>query len=112
MAVTDYSVTPGSNTTISGINIAEGCPPGNMNGAFRQMMTDVRVMYNNLPSTAGLLPASGAVFTGAQPIYTGRGAMLHHIDLANTSWRVHFLPDGSSNPASPSNGDVVFFYTP
>lgn len=112
MAVTDYSATPGSNTTIGGFNIAEGCPPGNLNNAFRQMMADVRVMYDNLPSTAGFLTASGAVFSGTQPIYTGRGAYLHHSDSANTSGRVSFLPDGSANPASPSNGDIVFFYTP
>lgn len=41
MAVTDYSTTPGSNTAISGINVAEACPPANINNAFRQMMADI-----------------------------------------------------------------------
>lgn len=42
MAVSDYSTTPGSNTSISGINIAEGCPPANVNNAIRQLMADVK----------------------------------------------------------------------
>ena len=112
MAVTDYSTTPGSNTTISGINVAEGCPPGNLNNAFRQIMADVRVMYDGLPVVTGLAPLTGAVFTGTQPIYTGRGAYLHNADSANSSGRVSLLPVGSANPSSPSNGDLVFFYTP
>jgi len=41
MAVGDYSTTPGSNTSISGTNIAENCPPGNINNAIRQMMADI-----------------------------------------------------------------------
>lgn len=41
MAITDYSATPGSNTTISGINIAEGCAPSGINNAFRQIMADI-----------------------------------------------------------------------
>jgi hypothetical protein len=41
MAIGNYSPTPGSNTTISGISIAEGCPPGNVNDALRQLMADI-----------------------------------------------------------------------
>jgi len=59
MAVSDYSVTPGSNTTISGINIAEGCAPANLNNAIRQIMADVRVFYNSPPTPSGVA-ASGA----------------------------------------------------
>lgn len=112
MAVTDYSTTPASNTTISGINIDEGMTPANVNNAIRQMMADVRVMYDNLPSTASLMPKDGGTFEGTQPIYTGGGAYLHHASAANASGKISILADGSSNPSSPSNGDIVFFYTP
>jgi hypothetical protein len=112
MAVTDYSSTASSNTTISGINIAEGCPPANINNAIRTVMADVRVMYDNLPVVAGKVDAAGGVFSGTQPIYTGRGAYLHHNDSANVSGRVYILADGSANPTSPSAGDIVMFYTP
>jgi hypothetical protein len=51
MAISDYSTTPGNNAAISGINIAEGCAPANVNNAMRQMMAD-------LASTIG--PVTGA----------------------------------------------------
>lgn len=41
MAIEDYSTTPGSNNTISSINIAEMCNPGNINNAIRQLMADL-----------------------------------------------------------------------
>lgn len=47
MAVSDYSTTPASNTSISGINIAEGCSPANINNAIRQLMADVKGFYNS-----------------------------------------------------------------
>lgn len=42
MAVKDYKTNPDENTTISGINIAEGCPPSGINNAIRQLMADVK----------------------------------------------------------------------
>lgn len=42
MAVKDYKTNPDENTTISGINIAEGCAPSGINNAIRQLMADVR----------------------------------------------------------------------
>lgn len=112
MAVTDYSTTPASNTTISGINIAEACSPAGINNAIRQLMADVRVMYDGLPDTSTLMPKAAGVFSGTQPTYTGRGAYLHHAASGNASGRVSILADGSANPSSPANGDIVFFYTP
>jgi hypothetical protein len=53
MAVTDYSTTPASNVTISGINIAEGCSPAGINNAIRQMMADIRAFYDSPPLPAG-----------------------------------------------------------
>ena len=42
MAVKDYQLEAGLNVSISGINIAEGCPPSGINDAIRQLMADVR----------------------------------------------------------------------
>lgn len=42
MAIKDYSTDPDRNTTISGINIAEGCAPSGINNAIRQLMADVK----------------------------------------------------------------------
>ena len=75
-------------------------------------MAGVAELADDMPDVSGKLNAAGGVFTGTQPIYTGRGAYLHHNDIANASGRVYFLPAGSANPASPADGDCVFFFAP
>lgn len=97
MAVQDYSATPAANVTINGINIAEGCAPGNINDAVRSLMADIRVMYNGIPSTANFMPKSGGAFT-ANPTYQGRGGYLHHNDPANTGGRVFIQAIGGAVP--------------
>ena len=42
MPIQDYSTDPDLNVQISGINIAEGCPPSGINNAIRQLMADVK----------------------------------------------------------------------
>ena len=51
MAVSDYNNTPVSNGTISGIDIAENCSPAGLNNALRQMMADIKDLYDVLPRT-------------------------------------------------------------
>lgn len=41
MSVRNYSTTPSSNTTISSIDIAEGCSPAGINNAIRQQLADI-----------------------------------------------------------------------
>src|SRR4051812_14631466 len=43
MSISSYSATPASNTTISGINLPEGCNASCINDAIRQMMADLAV---------------------------------------------------------------------
>ena len=53
MAVKDYNTDPAKNTAISGINIAENCPPGNVNNAIRQEMADTKAFYDEYASFKG-----------------------------------------------------------
>lgn len=48
MPISEWSEVADQNTTISGINIAEGCPPGGINDAIRQMMADVKTAVGEL----------------------------------------------------------------
>lgn len=52
MAVKDYNTDPDLNTSISGINIAEGCPPSGINNAIRQLMADVKEESDAVASQA------------------------------------------------------------
>lgn len=58
MAVSDYSVVADENVSISGINIAEQCPPGNVNDAFRQLMADIKNVVTKLESSDKTLQES------------------------------------------------------
>ncbi len=108
MAVTDWSVTPALNISINGINIAENCPPGNLNNAVRAVMASVRVAFNGIPSTANFITKTGGVFTG-NPTYSGRGGYYHSVDPTMTSGRITIQAEGASLPAG-APGDIVFSY--
>jgi hypothetical protein len=54
MAVSDYSASASLNTTIAGINIAEGCPRENMNDAQRQLMADIKTFSLTADPNKGL----------------------------------------------------------
>ncbi|MCX8501389.1 MAG: tail fiber protein, partial [Alphaproteobacteria bacterium] len=47
MTVSDYSIQANSNSRISGINIAENCPPSSLNNGLRQLMADLRLLAND-----------------------------------------------------------------
>ena len=53
MGVSNYNSDPNANTSISGINIAEGCPPSGINNAIRQIMADIKVADGGYVKTAG-----------------------------------------------------------
>lgn len=110
MAVSDYSTTPASNITISGINIAEGCSPAGMNNAIRQMMADVRVFYDGVPSASTYMPKAAGTFSGTQPVYSGRGAYAHHNNPAYTSARIFVQASGGATPSGMIAGDILLEY--
>ena len=52
--ISEFSATPGSNTDIDGIDIAEGCAPSGINNAIRELMAQLKDMQTG---------ASGDTFT-------------------------------------------------
>ncbi len=76
MAISDYSTTPGSNTSISGINIAENCPPGNLNNALRQLMADLAVFNDDLDLGEGNQPLD-ATLTALAALTTAANKLIY-----------------------------------
>jgi hypothetical protein len=68
MAVADYNTDPDLNTTISGINIAEGCPPSGINNAIRQMMADIKDKADSTDTAVTTLDTNAVKLSGAQTI--------------------------------------------
>lgn len=61
MAVTDYSKTAASNTSIGGTNIDEGCSPAGINDALRRIMADLAGMIDGDVTLPNLLVAAMTV---------------------------------------------------
>jgi|GEM_PF-2108280 len=66
-----YSSTPGSNTLVNGINIAEGCNASGINDAIRQVMADIASGMSS-----GLLIGTGGNAATATKLETARSFSL------------------------------------
>lgn len=104
----DWSATPSSNSTIAGTNIAEGCPPANINNAIREIMAAAKTFdTNKADGSLYVTKASSVISTNA--ITSGRGAVLHHNNSANTSGKVFIQASGTAAPTM-ANGDILLEY--
>lgn len=63
MAVSDWSTTAASNTSVGGISIAENMTRANVNDAMRGMMAELKTYFGGL-ADAVYLDAYGATYTG------------------------------------------------
>lgn len=83
----DWSTTAGSNTTVDGVNIAEGCPAANVNNAIRSTLALIRASFSSglqtfLDGTAALPVANGG--TGGTTAAAARTALGVAASGANT----------------------------
>lgn len=110
MSFADYSTNPALNVTIGGKNVAEGCPPGNINDAIRQLAADGKTLNNTVLAIdlSGYATLAGPAFT-AQPTYSGRGALLLHNNAANASGRIFVQAEAAAVPTM-SDGDILLTY--
>ena len=106
MAVADYNTTPSLNLAISGINVAEGCPAGNMNGAFRQMMADLKSFSNASIDPANYVPKTGGAFTG-QIARNGAGGYHYSASSTDTGGKWETIAFNGTVPSGLVVGDYV-----
>lgn len=110
MAVSDWSTTAASNTTLGGISIAENCPAANVNNALREMMSQIKSYSLTITSPSGnYMPLSGGTFTG-QIKRSGAGGYLYNAASAQSGGAVYVQPQGTARPSSPQEGTFVFYY--
>lgn len=108
MAFGDYSTTPALNVSINGINIAEGCPMGNLNNALRQLAADGKALADTVSNLSGGITAAGGTFSG-QIYKSGGGAFVYFASPSATTGAIHILPQGSALPAAVENSIVLFY---
>ena len=56
--ISQWDVNPANNTDIGGINIAENCPPSNINNAIRELMSQVKEFQNGVSGDSLTLNAT------------------------------------------------------
>lgn len=89
-----WSSTAGSNTTVDGVNIDEGCPPGNVNNAIRSVMALIRNTFASGLSTffagSSALPlangGTGATTDTGARTNLGLGALATKATVNNADW--------------------------
>lgn len=87
MSVLNYSTNASSNTTVGGVSIAEGMPPGNVNNAMREMMADTRKWQIDVSGVTTTTGAGNAyAFASAQGVtaYTNGLRICFEADKDNT----------------------------
>ena len=126
MGISDYSTTASSNSSISGIDISEGCAPGNINGAIRQLLADIAADFESgRPNTkfnvrnvasatlAAALPEDTTFFMG-ELLYIRRtgGTACDDLGIANIDPAgLEVTPEhfGAANTGEASDGDDAPF---
>lgn len=105
-----YATSASTNLSVGEVSVAEGCPPGNLNDAIRELMVDGKMLADEVAAIDPGMPESGGSFTG-DILRQTRGGYLHHASGAFVDGRVFVQPEGSANPGAPAEGTMVFFYT-
>lgn len=109
MSVQDYSTNPDDNLTISGINIAEGMPPGLVNNAIRQLMSDIKTDHDSVQDELTTLDEEKA------PAGFGLGGLSSrlmsdcHADNPAGWW--YTSAEQTVNAPSNTTSYIIFVYT-
>jgi hypothetical protein len=102
------------NTSLDGLNVAEGCPAGNMNAAVRILMSAIRQLYNvvNNPLSsvyAAFMPKTGGAFTG-DITRNGGGGYAYNASATFVGGKITIQALGGAAPSSPQEGDQWIEY--
>lgn len=84
MAVANWSTDADLNVSIDGINIAEGCPPSNVNNAIRAIMANVKALKATLESS--ISSAASGERANFNKFFPQNCRMLFQQSAAPTGW--------------------------
>ena len=122
MPIKDYSTDPDLNVSISGINIAEGCPPSGINNAIRQLMADVK--EESEAQAEAITAASSALEAFAETqaqkdeaqdakiadkLDKSGGTMTGRLINRNVDDSYIFIAGGTGDTVTPKSGHVIVY---
>lgn len=76
MAVSDWSTTANSNTSVGAVSIAEGWSPASVNNAIRELMAQIRTWYDEVPTDAEVQPKD-ATLTALAALATAANKLVY-----------------------------------
>lgn len=121
MSFSDWSQNADSNSNIGGISIAEGCPPGNLNNALREIMAEMRSAINramdgalNSGDMASFRQAIGALANSGGDIdgilrQKNQGIYPYFSDSSFSGGRIYLTNSQAADPTSQP-GDIWLIY--
>lgn len=109
MSVQDYSTNPDDNLTISGINIAEGMPPGLVNNAIRQLMSDIKTDHDSVQDELTTLDEEKAPAGFGLGELSSRLMSDCHADNPAGWW--YASAEQTVNAPSNTTSYIIFVYT-
>lgn len=86
--ISEFSATPGDNTDIDGIDIAEGCAPSGINNAIRELMAQLKDMQTG---------ASGDTFTFADFNVDNLNVNGNTVSSTDTNGNINLTPNGTGS---------------
>ena len=110
--ISEFSATPGNNTDIDGINIAEGCAPSGINDAIRELMAQLKDWQAGTSNDPYVVGSSGSLtlsYGTANGVPYLNGSKVVTSGSALTFDGTNFATTGSVTSAGSSNsGNLAF----
>lgn len=100
MGFSDYNANPDLNTSISGVNIGEGCPPSGINNAIRQIMADAKTAdggYVKGTTSSGVQVVSGGMTVVSGGITTSGNVSVTNGKADSTAHQINLGANDNGN---------------
>jgi hypothetical protein len=101
----EWDTTANNNSDIGGINIAEGCPPSNMNNADRETMAQLRAGVDGKAVYAAKATNYTAVANDNNAILRFTAAAM--LTLVTGQWHVTVVADGGDVTIDPNGAETI-----
>lgn len=106
----DWDTTANNNSDVGGINIAENCPPSNINNAIRTVMAQLRANIDNGVVYAAKAGSYTALATDNNAIHRYTATATVSLTAAATlgaDWHYTIIADGADVTIDPNGAETI-----
>lgn len=106
----EWDTVANSNTDVGGINIAEGCPPSNINNGMRETMAQLKAGVDGKTVYAAKAGAYTAVLNDNNAVLRFTAAATLSLTAAATlatNWHITVVADGGNVTIDPNGAETI-----